>query len=128
VSREPGTIGDNGQSGPGLSNLVLVLYCKKTKSHGSVEVEGEMHVDFFEWDDEDFDRGNTRHILSAGYEPRDIEDAIRAHWGPIDRTDRTGRPLILADIDGEETYIVFEIDGDDDFIIVRPVTAFPRGS
>ena len=85
-----------------------------------------MHVDFFDWDEEDFDRGNTRHLISAGYEPEVIENAIRGHWGPIDETKVSGRPMILAIVDGQETYIVFETEGDDDFFIVRPVTAFPR--
>ncbi len=83
-----------------------------------------MHVDYFDWDDDDFDRGNTRHILSAGYEPDDIEDAILAHQGRVLKSTSTGRPLILANVHGEETYIIFEVEGDDDFVIVRPVTAF----
>jgi hypothetical protein len=84
-----------------------------------------MHVDFFEWDDEDFDRGNTRHILSAGYSPEDIEDAILGHRGPIGRTRQTNRPMIDADIDGDLTRIIFEIDADGDLVVVTPITAFP---
>ena len=84
-----------------------------------------MHVDFFDWDDEEFDRGNTRHILTAGYDPAGIEDAIRGHHGPIGITRETGRSMIDADIDGESTRIIFEIDADDDLAIVTPITAFP---
>lgn len=83
-----------------------------------------MHVDIFDWDDEDNPTGNTRHIISAGYEPEDIEDAIRSHRGQIGRTRDTDRPLIIANIDGVETYVVFEIE-DDGLVIVTPITAFP---
>ncbi len=33
--------------------------------------------------------------------------------------------MIDADIDGEPTRIIFEIDADDDLVIVTPITAFP---
>lgn len=85
-----------------------------------------MHVDFFDWDDEDFDRGNTRHIISAGYDPDDIEVAILRHRGPLGQTRDTGRPSIVAEIDGEDVYIVFELAIEpDDLVVVRPITAFP---
>ncbi len=84
-----------------------------------------MHVDIFDWDEEEFDLGNTRHIISAGYDPDDIEDAIRAHRGAVSRTRETDRPMIVADIDGEDTYIILEIEDDGDRVIVTPVTAFP---
>ena len=65
---------------------------------------------FFDWDDEDFDRGNTRHVISAGYHPGDIEDAVLVgHRGPLGQIPReTGRPSLVAEIDGQDTYIVFE--------------------
>jgi hypothetical protein len=85
-----------------------------------------MDVDFFDWDDEDFDRGNTRHILSAGYDPDDIEEAILGHRGPLGQTRDTGRPSLVAEIDGEDTYIVFELVVEPGgIIVVRPITAFP---
>jgi hypothetical protein len=86
-----------------------------------------MQVDFFDWDDEDFDRGNTRHILSAGFDPDEIEEAILAHRGPIERTRDTARPMIRTTTpDGEEIIIVFEVDIDDEIVVVRPITAFPQ--
>jgi hypothetical protein len=86
-----------------------------------------MHVDYFDWDDEDNPKGNTRHITSAGYDPLDIEDAILGHAGPIELTRRTRRPMIRATApDGEEIIIVFEVDADDEVVVVRPITAFPR--
>ncbi len=85
-----------------------------------------MHVDHFDWDDEDFDSGNTRHIESAGYDLDEIEDIIRGHWGPVGLTDDTKRPMVHGTTsDGEEIIVVFEIGEDDDFVVVRPVTAFP---
>ncbi len=85
-----------------------------------------MHVDHFDWDDEDDERGNTRHILSAGYDPEAIEDVIADHRGPVDKARRTGRPMIRAmTSDGETVIIVFEIEAADDLVVVRPMTAFP---
>jgi hypothetical protein len=104
------------------SGEILVIYGKRNRRSVRSIL---MHVDIFDWDDEEEPNGNTRHIISAGYEPEDIEDAIRAHRGPVGRTRETNRPLIVADIDGEETYVVFEIEADDDIVIVTPVTAFP---
>jgi hypothetical protein len=86
-----------------------------------------MQVDHFDWDDEDDPRGNTRHITSAGFDPMDIEDAILEHTGPIELTRRTRRPFIRATTpDGEEIIVVFEIDADDEVVVVRPITAYPR--
>jgi hypothetical protein len=81
------------------------------------------------WDDEDFDRGNTRHILSAGYDPDDVEAAILGHGGPVELTRETRRPMIRATLpDGEDIIIVFELDAEDDVVVVRPITAFPGES
>ena len=86
-----------------------------------------MHVDLFDWDDDDNPTGNTRHITSAGHDPIDIEEAILGHRGPVELTRKTRRPMIRATTaDGEEIIIVFEIDVAEDFVIVRPVTAFPQ--
>ena len=84
-----------------------------------------MHVAIFDWDEEEFDRGNTRHILSAGYEPDAIEEAIRGYLGPVGSARRSGRAMIVVEIDGEPTRIIFEVDADDHLIIVTPLTAFP---
>jgi hypothetical protein len=82
-------------------------------------------VDYFDWDDEDFDQGNTRHIRSAGYEPEDVEEAFLGHAGPIEITKKKRRPMIRATMpDGEEVIIVFEIDADADVVVVRPITVF----
>jgi hypothetical protein len=86
-----------------------------------------MHVDIFDWDDESDANGNTRHIISAGHDPLDIEDAILGHRGPVELTRRTRRPMIRATTaDGEEIIVVFEIDAADDLVVVRPITAFPQ--
>ncbi|WP_435011053.1 hypothetical protein P12x_002346 [Tundrisphaera lichenicola] len=86
-----------------------------------------MHVDFFDWDDEDFEQGNTRHILSAGFDPDEIEEAILTYRGPVARTRETDRPMIRTTTsDGEEIIIIFEIEADDDLVVVRPITAFPQ--
>jgi hypothetical protein len=86
-----------------------------------------MFVDHFDWDDENHPAGNTRHILSAGFDPEEIEDLIRGHWGSLEETNETGRPMIRGSLpDGEDIIVVFEIDADDDFVVVRPVTAYPQ--
>ena len=86
-----------------------------------------MNVDFFDWDEEDFDRGNTRHIMSAGYDPEDVEEAIRQYSGQVEVAKRKGRPMIRAIMpDGEEVMIVFTIDADGDVVVVRPITVFTR--
>lgn len=85
-----------------------------------------MDVDFFDWDDEDEENGNTRHVITAGYDPDAIEDAISGHTGPVELTRKTRRPMIrTVTPDGEEVIIVFEIDSDGDVVVVRPITAFP---
>jgi hypothetical protein len=86
-----------------------------------------MHVDDFDWDDEDDPKGNTRHILTDGFDPLAIEDAILGHPGAFELTGKTRRPFLRATTpDGEEILIVFEVDSDGEVVVVRPITAFSR--
>jgi len=85
-----------------------------------------MDVNHFDWDEESNEKGNRRHVQSTGYDPEDIEEAILDHQGPVGLTRKSRRPMIRAAMaNGEDIIIVFEIDAIDDFVVVRPVTAFP---
>jgi hypothetical protein len=84
-----------------------------------------MHVDLIIWDDE-----NEPHITGPGeVTVEEVEEVIRdspRRHDPDDFSYSTGLPLIYGDTsNGKHIVVVFEDLGDDDFVIIRPKTAYP---
>jgi hypothetical protein len=86
-----------------------------------------MHFDFCDWEDEDDPRSNTRHIAHNGVMPEEFEDVLSS----VDRHDvepSRSHPENMTchgeTGDGRSLRIVFELDESDDFVYVRPVTAY----
>jgi hypothetical protein len=85
-----------------------------------------MHVDLIIWDDE-----NEPHITGPGEVTSDeVEEVIRAyprrHTDPDDFSLSTGLPVIFGDTSsGKHIVVIYEDLGDNDFVIIRPTTAYP---
>jgi hypothetical protein len=86
-----------------------------------------MHFDFCDWEDEDEPQSNTRHVEHSGVTPEEFEDVLAA----ADRSDvepSRSHPENMTccgeTSDGRTLRIVFELDESDDFVYVRPVTAY----
>lgn len=71
--------------------------------------------------------GNTRHILGPGEVTiEEVEEVLRGHVGPFDRSDSSGRPIVFGWTSaGRHVAVVFEHDDGGGYVIVRPVTAYP---
>ena len=85
-----------------------------------------MEFDAIDWDDEHFDRGNTRHILSAGITPEEFEEALDSiPRSQIIRSRTSGNLTAIGTTRaGRELRLVLQIEVADGFLVVRPVTAF----
>lgn len=86
-----------------------------------------MYFDQCDWDDEGFDRGNTRHVAHNGVTRDEFEEVLES----IDRGDvedshsGPGHLTAVGETEkGRELRIVFELDESPDFVLVRPITAY----
>ena len=84
---------------------------------------------FFDWDEMDEINGNTRHILDAGVDPRDVEEVILDQDAERELTRTSARhsePRYIVwgvNASGETLGVVYERSNDDPRVI-RPVTAW----
>ncbi len=86
-----------------------------------------MYFDHVDWDPDDFDRGNTRHVAHNGVTPEEFEEVLEV----VDRDDvepsNSGPGHLTAageTAEGRRLRIVFEADESPDFVMVRPITAY----
>ncbi len=86
-----------------------------------------MYYDLIVWDDEDDPDDNYRHIVATGLVSSDeVEDVIAGHQGPWNASRSSGLPIITGTAStGRRLAVVFTIIPDPDYVLVRPVTAFP---
>jgi hypothetical protein len=86
-----------------------------------------MYYDLIVWDDADDPDGNHRHIVSTGLVTTDeVEDIIAGHQGPWKASRSSGLPFIAGTTSsGLRLAVVFTIVPDPDYVLVRPVTAYP---
>jgi len=84
---------------------------------------------FFDWDEINVENGNTRHILDAGVDPRDVEDIILDLDAERELTRTSAlhpgtRYLVWGvNASGEVLGVVYE-RWDDNPRVIRPVTAW----
>lgn len=80
-----------------------------------------------DWDDEDFASGNTRHVAEHGVTPEEFQEVLdaadRRDVGSS-KSDPTHMTIVGETRDGRSLRIVFELDEDDDFAYIRPITAY----
>jgi hypothetical protein len=56
----------------------------------------------------------------------DVEEVLHHHKGKVEKSDRSGNPLIFGwTLDGKRIAVVFTYKDDPDLIIVRRITAYP---
>jgi hypothetical protein len=89
--------------------------------------EVAMEIDLILWDDEDDPRGNYQHILGTGEVTIDeVEEILYDPGSQVEDSRSSGRPIVFGTTaEGRRLAVVFEIEPDDDLILIRPVTAFP---
>ncbi len=86
-----------------------------------------MQYDYCEWDDESDPTGNTRHVAHNGVTPEEFQEVLDAAPRRAilpSNTDPDNMTWVGETLAGQELRIVFVLDEDDDFIHVRPVTAY----
>jgi hypothetical protein len=86
-----------------------------------------MYFDLIVWDDADDPDGNHQHIVATGaVTTEDVEDVIAGHQGPWTTSRSSGLPFIIGTTPaGLRLAVVFMIVPDSDYILIRPVTAYP---
>jgi hypothetical protein len=86
-----------------------------------------MYYDLIVWDDADDPDGNHRHIVATGLVTTDeVEDIIAGHQGPWTASRSSGLPFIRGTTStGRRLAVVFTIVPDPDYVLIRPVTAYP---
>jgi hypothetical protein len=87
-----------------------------------------VHIDVFDWDDEDDPAGNYQHIVGTGeVTAQEVEEIMRNHQGGPDAySDTSGLPVIFGTTaDGKRIAVVYEDESDAGLVIVRPKTSFP---
>lgn len=86
-----------------------------------------MYYDLILWDDVDDPEGNDSHIVTTGLVAvEEVEDVIAAHQGPWEESWSSGLPIIIGTPSfGRRLAVVFTIVPDPDYVLVRPVTAYP---
>lgn len=87
-----------------------------------------MHVDVFDWDDEDDLDGNYHHIVGTGdVTDQEVEEVVRNHQGGPDAySDSSGLPIVFGTTaDGKRIAVVYEDESDAGLVIIRPVTSYP---
>ena len=56
----------------------------------------------------------------------EVEEVLTGHQGRADKSDSSGDPIIFGTTStGKRIAVVFEIETDPDYVIVRPLTAYP---
>ena len=86
-----------------------------------------MYYDLIVWDDADDPDGNHQHIVATGLvNTEEVEDVIAGHQGPWKASRSSGLPFIEGTAStGRRLAVVFTILPDPDYILIRPVTAYP---
>jgi uncharacterized DUF497 family protein len=86
-----------------------------------------MEIDLILWDDEDDPRGNYQHIVGAGEVTIDeVEAILYDPRSQVEDSRSSERPIAFGTTtEGRRLAVVFEIEPDDDLVLIRPVTAFP---
>jgi hypothetical protein len=71
--------------------------------------------------------GNHRHIVATGLVTTDeVEDVISGHQVPWSASRSSGLPFITGTTStGRRLGVVFTIVPDPDYVLIRPVTAYP---
>ena len=86
-----------------------------------------MYYDLIVWDDADDPDGNHRHIVATGLvTTEEVEDVIAGHQGPWTTSRSSGLPIIFGTAStGRRLAVVFSIVPDPDYVLIRPVSAYP---
>jgi hypothetical protein len=86
-----------------------------------------MYYDRILRDDEDDRDGNHYHIVATGLvAAEEVEDVIPGHQGPWETSRSSGLPIIIgAASTGRRLAVVFTIVPDPNYVLVRPMTAYP---
>ncbi len=86
-----------------------------------------MYYDLILWDDPVDPDGNHQHIVATGLVTvEEVEDVIDRHNGPWMTSRNSGLPIIMGRaLTGRRLAVVFTIVPDPDYILIRPVTAYP---
>lgn len=81
--------------------------------------------DIIDWDDADRPSGNTQHVADNGVSPGEFEDVLADPYGRDARSRTTGRRVRFGwTSTGKHLMVVFVLENDSGFRVVRPVTAF----
>ncbi len=86
-----------------------------------------MYHDLIVWDDADDPDGNHRHIVITGLiTTEEVKDVIAGHQGAWATSRSSGLPIIFGTASsGRRLAVVFSILPDPDYVLIRPVTAYP---
>jgi len=86
-----------------------------------------MYYDLIVWDDADDPDGNHHHIVATGQVMiEEVEDVIAGHRGRWATSRSSGLPIILGTASsGRRLAVIFTIVPDPDYVLIRPVTAYP---
>ena len=83
-----------------------------------------VRYDFIEWDEEDDPEGNVRHIAANGVTPAEFEQVLDGS-GREGVSRSSGRPFKRGWTEGGKyIQIVYELNDDDGFLLLRPFTAY----
>ena len=86
-----------------------------------------MHFDLCDWEDEGDSRSNIRHVGHNGVTPEEFEEVLTAVARRDVQPSRSHPENMTCageTNEGRNLRIVFELDESDDFVYVRPVTAY----
>jgi hypothetical protein len=85
-----------------------------------------MYYDLILWDDEDDEQGNIRHMAEHAVTPEefaDVLDSVREE--EVDRSNSSIHQTIIGETpDGRVLRIVFDVEEEDGFVTVTPITAY----
>jgi hypothetical protein len=86
-----------------------------------------MYFDLCDWEDESDSHSNTRHVGSNGVTPEEFEEVLTAVARRDVQPSRSHSENMTCHgetSEGRPLRIVFELDESDDFVYVRPITAY----
>jgi hypothetical protein len=86
---------------------------------------GMVEYDAIDWDDPSVEGGNTDHIADNGITIEEYEEVLDSPSATDTVSRSSGRPARIGRTStGKDIIIVFELGEDDDYVVLRPVTAF----
>jgi hypothetical protein len=84
-----------------------------------------LDFDYIDWDDPGDPSGNVWHFADNGVTVGEVEEILDSPEGRDDVSRSTGRPVRFGwTSTGKHLIVVYEVEDDGGFVILRPVTAY----